>query len=136
MRVLWVINSMLEEISEESGRKAGFGGGWIPAMSEFLREYDGVDLYITVFGKISQLKVVRKTNVTYCVFPYIKKLYTNGGGKIASKTWDEVLSICSPDVIHIYGTEQPTPIELIRKPLSMPVIISLQGIITEYFKHY
>lgn len=136
MKVLWIVNSMMAEIAEESNRKAGFGGGWIPAMSERLRYQSDVDLAIVVFGNNEKLSYVHKNNIQYYIFPQISGLHKNGGGFNACKIWRTIIEEFQPDIIHIYGTEQPTSVELIRNFKNIPIIVSLQGILTEYYKHY
>lgn len=136
MKILWIVNSMMAEIAEESNRKAGFGGGWIPAMSEKLRYQSDIDLAIVVFGNNDELSYVHKNNIQYYIFPKISGLHKYGGGSSACKTWMIILKEFQPDIIHIYGTEQPTSIELIRNFKKIPIIVSLQGILTEYYKHY
>ena len=136
MKVLWVINSITSEIATEANRKAGFGGGWIPAMSERLRYFEDVNLHIVVFGNITSYHTVKKNNVEYHIFPKIRGLFKNGGGKKALNIWEDIINYVTPDIIHVYGTEQPSCIELVRNFPQIPIIVSLQGIITEYHKHY
>ena len=136
MRILWIANSMMTEIAKESNRKAGFGGGWIPSMSERIRNLPDVELAITVFGNVRKLCIVEKENIVYYIFPIFKGLYKNGGGDKAFRTWRVIIDSFHPDVIHIYGTEQPTTIELVRNFKDIPIVVSLQGILSEYYKHY
>ena len=136
MRVMWVINSMIEEISAQANRKAGFGGGWIVSMLDRLREYRDVEMHLVVFGKVSEYFSVKKNDVVFHIFPGFSALYKNGGGSRAVEIWKNILGKANPDIIHIYGTERPTCLELVENFSEIPKIVSLQGIIRECYKHY
>ena len=136
MRIMWVINSMIEEIAAKANRKAGFGGGWIPSMLDKLRSYRDVEMHLVVFGKVNSYFSEKSNNVEFHIFPDLPGLHKNGGGKPARDVWEIILQKAQPDVIHIYGTEQPTCIGLVENFPQVPAIVSLQGIIREYYKHY
>ena len=70
MKVLWIVNSMMNEIAKEAGRKAGFGGGWIPSMAERLKEIPDIHLSIVVFGTCKQCKIIKK--ITYVIIYSLK----------------------------------------------------------------
>ena len=51
--------------------------------------------------------------------------------------WQEVISDFAPDIIHAYGTERQHNVSLIEcVNKRIPILVSLQGIIAEYEKHY
>lgn len=136
MNVLWVINSMLPEVAAAAKRKAGFGGGWIPSMAARLKQLPDVSLSMVVFGKNEKLEQLACDGITYFVFPEVRGLHRSGGGQAARGLWEQIISRAKPDVVHIYGTEQPTCLELVEGFPEVPVVVSLQGILTEYYRHY
>ena len=136
MRVMWVINSMIEEIAADAHRKAGFGGGWIPSMLSGLRSYRDIEVHVVVFGNVKQYTSVEKNRVRFHIFPDFRALHTNGGGKRALHLWTEVVNNAQPDIIHLYGTEQTTCLQLAEHFSNIPKIVSLQGIIREYYRQY
>ena len=49
--------------------------------------------------------------------------------------WLKIISDFQPDIIHAYGTEGKHNI-LLFNHTDLPIIVSLQGILTEYQHHY
>ena len=50
--------------------------------------------------------------------------------------WKKILDDFQPDIIHVYGTEKEHNLPLIMADKQIPIIVSLQGILTEYERFY
>lgn len=140
MKILWVVNITFPEMSEIVHRKAEYACPWVRSMAQRLRNRKNIKLAIVTVGYQQKKKTLKfeSDNIIFYFLPGGKKTFFRGGGVNASNAWDFILSDFQPDVIHIYGTEYSLSFELINKinDISAPIIVSLQGIITFYYRHY
>ena len=131
MRILWSVNVVLPDIAEKLNLKCGHAISWVDAMSKALvKNYSNIELAIVCYGGIRTRKFEKLVyeGITYYILPYSINY---------KKRWNYIIGDFAPDVIHIYGTEKNHNMDLIENfQNSIPVIISLQGIISEYTKHY
>ena len=128
MNILWTVNTLMPEIANELGLKSMHAISWVDAMSKRLTIKKGINLSIATRGDVEH--VISKTidNLNYFVIPQDcnRKDY-----------WTEVLNECRPHVIHIYGSENDQNRLLVENhSQDYPIMISLQGIVSEYYKHY
>lgn len=131
MKVLWSVNVVLPDVAKKIGAKRGHSISWVDAMRSSLEnKTNEVELAIVCYGGIRRSKFEKYefNNVTYYILPY-KNDY--------KEYWNMIVDDFSPDIIHIYGTEKKHNLDLIKDYKNkIPMIISLQGIISEYVKHY
>ena len=131
MKVLWSVNTIIPDIAKKMGLRSGHAISWVDAMrTAFKCIPETVTLAIVCHGgfRVSKLTKFEDEGVTYYILPHSCERFD---------FWKEILNEFEPDVIHIYGTERKHNLILIRKYKSeYPIIISLQGIISEYARHY
>lgn len=127
MRILWTIGAVMPGIAKALGIKSTHSVSWVESMSERLACRDDIQLAIACSGDVTEVQKRQICNLTFFVLPHNcnKKDY-----------WQEVLFDFKPDVIHIFGTETDKSRLLVQKYQKYPIIISLQGILTEYQRHY
>lgn len=127
MRVLWTVNRIMPEVAIQIGLPVGHAISWVDAMSKKLAQREDIKLSIVCGGAEKMIKKYEFAGITYYVMP-----------RDWSKTdyWEEVLNDFRPDVIHAYGTEVGHNYLLLKNHSNIPIIVSLQGILTEYAKHY
>lgn len=126
MKVLWTVNSLAPEIAKAVGQRSAHATSWIDAMSHQLAKNVEIQLAIAYTGRCSSIEKHIIDNVTYYIIP--NKLKDNDYYGI-------IIDEFKPDVIHAYGTEFPHNFYLVSRHKEVPVIISLQGIATEYARH-
>lgn len=131
MRILWSVNTILPDVAKLFGFKFGHAISWVDAMRTSIAEsYKNVQLTIVCNGdaQVSKLEKKEYNNVIYYILP----------DKVdCKKYWEQIIHEVSPDVIHIYGTERKHNLALIDNyNKKIPIIISLQGILSEYYRHY
>jgi glycosyltransferase involved in cell wall biosynthesis len=117
----------MPEVAKELGLKFGHAISWVDAMSQRLRYRDDLKLYLICPGNVNEVLYREIDNINYVIFP------TNSS---TVDYWGEVLAKIKPDVIHVYGTESLHNKLLFEKHNDYPIIISLQGILSEYQRHY
>ena len=140
MKVLWFTNIMLPSACEYLGIPASKAGGWMEALRVNLERYfPEIDLHIASFS-IAKFKPFHIGNATYYA---IKKDRQSGRIKYILRNWkhtrysdkelmecNDLVDICKPDLIHVHGSENL--FGLVQETTSIPVIISLQGILMSY----
>ena len=127
MNILWTVNALIPEVSKQLGLSGGHAISWVDAMSKRLKRRNDVKLAMATSADISSLQVHEIDGVRYFILP-----------KDCDKVdyWDTIITDFVPDVIHAYGTEQSHNILLLKNHRDLPIIGSLQGILTEYQHHY
>ena len=117
----------MPEVAKELGLKSGHSISWVDAMSKRLKQRSDVSLAMATCAKVDAFKIHEVDGVKYYILP-----------RDCDKVdyWDAIISDFTPDVIHAYGTEQSHNILLLEKHNNLPIIGSLQGILTEYQHHY
>ena len=128
MNVLWIVNTLPPNIAECFGIKSKHAISWVDAMGKRLECSPDVSLGIATLGNDNNLHHKLIGRIDYYILPKSDS---------ACVCYDAVLKEFKPDIIHCYGTEERISQKLIDKySTDIPIIISLQGIITEYVKHY
>ena len=141
MNILWLINIPLPEIAQKMKIPKANGGGWIEGMIEALDKYKQIKLSI-VFpndgnnAEYNRLKIGNKN--CYGFF------------KSNKNTWDydphienqfiKILKEVQPDIIHIFGTEYPHSLSMVKACEKMGLLhrtlLQIQGLVSIYAKHY
>lgn len=128
MRVLWTVNVLPPQIAQRMGERVGHAISWVEAMREGLAAYDDITLAVAVGGHCESVQKTELGGTTY----YIYNKHIGLG-----KSWKEIVDDFQPDIIHAYGTEEKHNIPLIRLYKdTIPIVISLQGIIEQYKRRY
>lgn len=130
MRVLWSVNTLPPGIMERFKLSSGHSISWVEAMAEKLTANADIVLTIVAPGGRNTHALCTKTigKTIYYVLPH---------NDDKTDCWNRVLNDTKPDIIHIYGTESKHNLLLIQNYKDKyPVIISLQGLVSEYEQYY
>lgn len=137
MKLIWLTNCILPVVSERLGEKISYVNGWTDLLSRKLlsqKNYELVSVYpdsrlrSSIFGKRNRLK--------WYGFHAPKVASINYNEKRV-KYFREILEIEKPDLVHIWGTEYSHCTEMTEAASGLvPVVISIQGIISECAKVY
>ena len=126
MKILWTANTLSPKVAEAVGIRSTHAISWVESMGMKLKQNH--QLAIAAPGTGKMLKKLDYEGITYYVLPEdcAKNDY-----------WKEILADFQPEIIHSYGTEKRHNVMLIEKyGRQVPIVISLQGIITAYQKYY
>lgn len=129
MKVLWVCNIPLPTICDKLGIPSYNIGSWIESSADMLLKDRSIDLYYLFHQEISdELLSGEANNVYYYGVPKKRKRYD---------CYKRIIAECSPDILHIFGTENPYSYDVARI-FSNPqkTIINIQGLTTTITKHY
>lgn len=116
----------MPQVAAELNIKSSHAISWVDAMSKRLAKRKDVDLAIVTPTEDSNVFKTEIDGVSYYLLKPRPKL----------EDWMKILDDFHPDVIHMYGTEKEHNLPLIMANTKYPIIVSLQGILTEYERFY
>lgn len=135
MRVLWIVNMVLPDAAKALNIKTSFSGSWLVDPLKSLSEDDQIELATMTYGFVEKQEIITVNNVKHYIFP--------GAGKRLLFTSKETLTDCQavlddfkPDLIHIYGTEYSIGYSMTQLNPPVPVLMTIQGILTHIAKSY
>ena len=135
MKVLWITNTVPKDFSIFYGFNSTVYGGWLEYSGELLKESPDIELsYAFPWEKTSMMN---KFNDSY-YYPFkLKKKYIDEIHKTDSIVLD-ILDDYKPDIVHINGTEFRHSLIFAKycEYFGIPFVVSIQGIISEYSKHF
>lgn len=136
MKVLWSVFIVFPEVANLVKMKPQYACTWVRAMAQKYRYRNDVELAVVTVGNSHVVQKFIVDNISFYFLPGGKKVYRNGGGNDVRDAWKEIISDFNPDIIHVYGTEYAHNKQLIEMKQAVPVVVSLQGILTDYAKDY
>lgn len=130
MKILWLCNIILPDISRHLKESVSMYGGWIDGLSKDLRKnLDSLNIVFPFHKEISG----SIDNMFYNSFIYNKNYSIED-------RFINLLKEYKPDIIHIWGTEYIHTLKMvdisIRLGLIDKLVISIQGLCSIYAKHY
>lgn len=137
MRVLWLVNLPLPEVSILMQQEPLPFGGWLVNLAESLSKTDEIHLSVAFPTKLSaRSEEISGERIAYFSFPYInihdrKKIQDNNYLR-------DILTSSKPDIVHIFGTEYSHTLSMVNlcNKLNVKSIISIQGLVSIYAHHY
>lgn len=136
MRVLWIANVPTDAASECTGAQKPVSGGWLSSGEIALAaEFDG-DLAIAF--PMEHSRNTASTNPTSGTryFPFATQAVQSSTSRASHL--GSIIDSYKPDIVHIHGTERAhvgLAVQLCRSK-SVPVVISIQGVVSEVANHY
>lgn len=133
MKVLWIVNLLPRELAQKLNIVTDNLGGWVESMAEELKKHDDIKLAIACKCN-PNLSFHEKINgVEYYSVPYTSSTELLEIGT----TCKTIIAEFHPDIIQIEGTEfiHAKAMLLAAKENSVPVIVSLQGILYGYYPY-
>jgi len=137
MKILWLTNIPLPEASKLINGDSLPYGGWLDGASESLSAVNNISLSIVfpVHDK-RPIRILKGEKIVFYTFSPAKNKHKEH--LFQEVQFEEILNIVEPDIVHIYGTEFPHTLAMIKKCNSKNIksIISIQGLVSVYAKHY
>ena len=147
MKVLWFVNNLCESV--EYLNPNAIECGWLYSLCKKLRQVDGVELHIAfLWGE--DIDSFRYKDVVY--HPILKKgmnsrlgrgwnricdILSDKNDKIQLLQCMHIIHKVSPDIIHVHGTEDMFGLITRYDDLHVPVVLSIQGLLSVYrLKYY
>jgi len=139
MKVLWLCNVLLPKVANHILEKVNHSGGWMVGLSDSLTSHDDIELSV-VFPVSSHKSIISGEieGIRYFGFPQNKDVT-----KYNLQTeiyFSNIILEAQPDVIHIWGTEFPHTLAMMKVCESMritdKILISIQGLCSIIAEHY
>ena len=136
IKILWFTNTVCGAF--ELLDKKTLYGGWLTSLENELKKSNEIELNVSFYYG-ENLNPLAGSNVNY--FPvkrgfsnnkalrYLSRVFNINKDKIEIEKIKKIVDIVKPDIIHIHGTEDNFGF-LNEHVLNIPIVISLQGIIT------
>lgn len=137
MKILWITNVVLPEANELLNEPINPFGGWLVNASKDLALIEEVDLVVaSPKSNINKAKKLSGDLIDYYIFPWQNENSIEDT-KHLSGIKKMILDI-NPDVVHIFGTEYSHSLAIVRicDELSINNVVSIQGLVSVYAKHY
>ncbi|WP_040247622.1 glycosyltransferase family 4 protein [Psychroserpens mesophilus] len=141
MKILWLSNNPCYAIEKLSPKTQS--GGWLKALNYHIVNQDDIELSVCFYWPVA-LEPFEFHNTMY--YPIVtskpKSFFKKIGHKISGdnnqnaeiKKIYDIVNKVNPDLIHVHGTE--LNLGLIQYETSIPVVISIQGILSPYYEKY
>ncbi len=123
MKVLWVTNMPLHEVSEALNIEGTLSQSWLVELWKTIRE-SGFIVCSAALSKVNELKKVELYGGNHYVIPVVSK-YTSE--KAYEKHWIQIIEAENPDLIHIHGTEYRHPLPLLKHYPNIKSMLTVQG---------
>lgn len=137
MKVLWVVNSILNDVSLELYGKPA-NGVWMDALlSDFMGKKDH-QIIVATTAKRKELFRYQKDNVTYFVLPDQPPILYHENKKRNIKIWTELFDTVKPDLVQVWGTEFTPGLCALRiaHQKNIPAVIYMQGYLGSIARYY
>ena len=131
MKILWVVNIMLPEFAQKTGREFSSREGWLSGLLEHVRkngDVSGLHIAFPTDDKSLIGNPIDIDGVTYHVF-YEDLTHPEFYVKELEGVFKKMTADIDPDIMHIFGTEFPHALSAVigyNKPLR--TILGMQGI--------
>jgi len=123
MRVLWITH---DPIRAFIGPGQSYSGFWKESLLRLLKSKGAEEISVAFPGK----QKMKLSSDSYS-FRYPAKKVFHQLPKITIQDLQWIIEDCKPQLIHVHGTE--VPYGLISQYIKVPVVISLQGFISEWY---
>lgn len=131
MRVLWITNILLPDISEYLGIKPPVIGGWMNSSLNAIKDLDST-LSFAVGALYDGKELLEKEidDVTYFCIPRKGKQMPFEYDSSFEKYWVEVKNRYNPDLVHIHGSEFQHGLAYLKVNGNKNAILSIQGCVS------
>ncbi len=133
MKVLWITNTMLPDLSNKMGRGEVIYGGWMHELARVLSELDHINLTVVTIYDGTDLVEVKINMIQYYLIPSQQRFKVSTRQQLF---WKEVVGLVNPNIIHIHGTELSLGLNCIQACPSQNYVASVQGLLSVYHKYY
>ena len=135
MKVLWVVNSTLNDLSMDLFGKPS-NGLWMDAL---LSEFRGREDYRVVVATTLPRKDtyrLQTENISYYALPDTYPLLYNENKPGNIRAWQNLIEAEKPDLIQIWGTEFTHGLCALRVAKGIPSVIYMQGLLQSIAENY
>ena len=136
MKVLWITNVLLPDISDYLGIKPPVIGGWMNSSLKSIKEIDStLDFAVATVYAGNQLLEKKISGVTYFCLPRKNGRMPVDYDSNLEKYWTEVKNRYNPDLVHIHGSEFQLGLAYLKTIGNRNTILSIQGCVSAIYRY-
>ena len=135
MKVLWIVNSVLNDLSVHLYNKES-NGVWMDALLTDFKSKAEVDLVVATVLPRKQTLRYEKDGIAYYALPDNYPLLYNENKKSNICAWKQLLESEKPDLIQVWGTEFTHGLCTLRLAKNIPSVIYMQGYLGSIARYY
>ena len=137
MKILWIVNSVLDCLSKALYKKPS-NGVWMDATLSELKEKKEYNIVVATTLKIKEIVKHEEDGVIYYAIPDNYPLLYKENKKSNIIAWKQLLLTENPDLIVVWGTEFTHGLCALRiaKELGIPSVIYMQGLLRTIARFY
>lgn len=134
LKVLWIVNVPLPEISNILGETPSPFGGWLDYTSQDISQRNEIELHIAFPHKENVEQGIHGENIKYWPFKSLRFTPLRNIENEIRQIIDKVM----PDLVHIFGTELDHSYlsYKVLNTISIPYVVSIQGLVGYIHYHY
>ena len=135
MKILWIVNSVLNDLSLHLFQKES-NGVWMDALLSDFKAKGEHQLLIATTLPIKKTVRYEKDGVTYYALPNTYPLLYNENKKSNVRAWQALLDTEKPELIQVWGTEFTHGLCALRLTQNIPSVIYMQGYLGSIARYY
>ena len=120
MKVLWLVNTIMPDLAEHLGGSPSVFGGWLVGAMKAVRS-SGIKMVICT------VETGSSRAGRYEVDETIYYILENASSEALEVKYKEILECEMPDLVHVYGTEFPFILPLLKVSNANKTVLTLQG---------
>lgn len=132
MKVLWVTNMPLKEVSDALNVPGTLSQSWLVDLWRLTREA-GITVCSASVSRMNEMKSVELYGGMHYVIPVISKFTP---ASAYQKYWKQIMDREKPDIIHIHGTEYRHPLPLLKMYPQVKSILTIQGLMSRISEEF
>ncbi len=135
MKILWVVNSVLNDLSQALFGKYS-NGVWMEALLSEFRGKEDYRIVVATTLPRSDTYRLEKGNVTYYALPDTYPLFYNEEKPQNILAWKALIETEQPDLIQVWGTEFTHGLCALRAAPNIPSVVYMQGVLRSIAENY
>lgn len=135
MKVLWIVNSVLNALSEKLSQQKS-NGLWMEALLESFKDQPQYKLVVATTLAVNKTVMVENAGIRYYALPNQPPILYDENKKTNIDVWKDLLDNEKPDLIQVWGTEFTHGLSALRLAKDIPSIIYMQGYLGSIARHY
>jgi len=135
MKILWIVNSVLNDLSLHLYSKNG-NGVWMDALLSDFKERGEHHLIVATVLPTKTTIRYEKEGVVYYALPDTYPLLYNENKKKNIQAWQDLLNTEKPDLIQVWGTEFTHGLCALRLAKEIPSVVYMQGYLDSIARYY
>ena len=135
MKILWIVNVVLNDFSRHLYKKDG-NGVWMDALLGDFKQKKEHEIVVATVLPTKETVKYSHDGVTYYALPDDYPLLYNENKKDNILAWQNLLSQEKPDLIQVWGTEFTHGLCALRQAKGIPSVIYMQGYLGSIARYY